>query len=175
MYGSPDENGRLDISSKEYAELQRLIALVDALENRTGRLEKRARLSRKGTWRDLCMFRRVARKVSDALCATLPARRQRLINAELKRTVCRIEVEPPNGLPAQKHEEYTTVPVTSLEWLVYRTLQWECLLCEKEGPEQRKCVFREKLDSLYPFEVTDLRKGECPWKTTTLLMDGGDE
>lgn len=171
MYGGLDETGRMDISSKEYAELQRLIALVDALENRTSRLERRARLSEKGTWRDLCMIRKKARKVCDAICATLPAKRQRLINAELKRTVCLIEVEPPNGLPAQKHTEYTTVPLASLEWLIDHTLQWQCLCCDREGIEQRDCPFREKLDSLYPFEVKDLRRGECPWMTVTLVTD----
>jgi len=159
-----------DISNKEYAELQRLIALVDALQTRTSRLDERARLAEAGTYRDLCLLRKLARKVCDNIARTIPNKRRRLINEEIKRTACIIEVEPPLGLPAKKHTEYTTVPLNALEWLVLQTVSWHCVGCEKDRQDVKKCPFREQLDSLHCYEVPALRKGECPWATMGELV-----
>ena len=171
MYCQPDEEGRVDVSGKEYMELRRLIALADAVLEKTSRLDQRAKIAAKGTYRDLCLLRKLATKVSGSLCDTIPTKRLKLIKKELAHTVCRIEVQPTNGLPATKHEEYTTVPLESMLWLIDRTLKWECTLCEKEGKEQKKCPFRQRLDACFPYELQDVRKGECPFMTMQLLGD----
>ena len=92
-------------------------------------------------------------------------KKQKIVKAEMDRMTAGVYVAPPSGLPHTEPTDYTTVPTKSLEWLVDQILQWECLCCQREGKEQKKCPFRERLESLYLFELPDIKKGECPFMT----------
>lgn len=160
-----DEDGRLPLSNKEYVSLQMVIASLDSLDQETGRLEQRAKLAGNHTWRDLKMLTAVAAKVFRNLMETIPKRKCRLIQDEIRRTEIIVNVRPPHGLPQAKGVQYTAVPVESLEWLIDHVLQWECLTCQKEGREQKKCPFRQRLETMYTFDIADIRKNECPFMT----------
>ena len=160
-----DEDGKLPLSNKEYLSLQMVIASLDSLQQETGRLEQRAKLAKKGTWRDLRMLTAVSAKVFRNLMETVPLRKRKLIQDELSRTEIIANVRPPHGLPQKKPVLYTAVPVDSLEWLIDQILQWECLTCQKEGKEQKQCPFRLRLETMYTFDLQDIRKGECPFAT----------
>ncbi len=34
-----------------------------------------------------------------------------------------------------------------------------------EGKEQKQCPFRLRLETMYTFDLQDIRKGECPFAT----------
>ena len=160
-----DDDGRLPIGNKEYHSFQMIAGFADSLLQETNRLERRAKLAGNGTWRDLKMMCSKSKKVAQALFDTMPRKKQKIIHAEMERMTAGVYVAPPSNLPRSEPTDYKTVPTKSLEWLVDQILQWECLCCQKEGKEQKKCEFREKLDSLYLFDIPDIRKGECPFQT----------
>lgn len=166
-----DEEGKLPLSNKEYASLQMVIASLDSLDQESSRLERRAKLAGKGTWRDLRMLTAVAAKVFTRLMDTVPKKKRKLIQEEIRRTEIIVNVRPPHGLPQSKGVQYTAVPVESLEWLIDRVLKWECLVCEKEGKEQKNCPFRQRLETMYTFDIADIKKGECPFATMEHYAD----
>ena len=167
-----DRDGRLPMGNKEYLCFQTLAGFADTMVNETARLERRAKLAGKGTWRDICMMRKVGRKVTTALFQTLPAKKQPLVFAEMQRMTAEVHIKPPDNLPDPKKDEYTTVPIAALEWLIDQVLQWECLCCDKQGKDQKKCPFRARLEQLYAFELPDIRKGECPFQTIERFTGG---
>ena len=160
-----DEDGKLPLSNKEYASIRSIIASLDSLEQEVGRLEQRAKLAGNGTWRDLKMLTAVAAKVYKRLMDTIPKKKRGLIQDEISRTEIIVNVRPPHGLPQAKPVQYTAVPVESLEWLTDQILKWECLTCDRQGKDQKKCPFRQRLETMYAFDIPDLRKGECPFAT----------
>lgn len=164
-----DSDGRLPMSGKEYLDFQRICACGDAYERGMDRLEYRASISPdKNMLKRMRTIRTLINKVEQGLFDTIPRKKQRIVYDEIKRSTVRVEVTSP-GLPQHQNTEYTTVPVESLEWLINRTLQWECLCCEKEGKDQKTCPFRKRLESMYLFEIEELKKGECPFATMGLL------
>lgn len=160
-----DEDGKLPLSNKEYMSLQMVIASMDSLDQETPRLERRAKLAGGSTWRDLRMLTAVAAKVFRSLMGTIPLRKLRLVQEEIRRTEIIVNVRPPHGLPQAKGVQYTAVPVESLEWMIDRVLKWECFACQREGKEQKSCPFRQRLETMYTFDLPDLRQGECPFAT----------
>lgn len=160
-----DSDGMLPISNKEYLSLQMVVASLDSLLQETDRLERRAKLAGNGTWRDLKMLTTVSKRVYDNLMKTIPIKKRNLIMEEIRRTQIIANVKPPHGLPQAKPTLYTSVPVESLEWLIGQILQWECLCCQRQGKEQKQCPFRQRLETMYTFDIPDIRKGECPFAT----------
>lgn len=160
-----DEDGRLPMGNKEYHSFQMIAGFADSLIQETARLERRAKLAKKGTWRDLRMMCTISQKAAQALFDTIPKKKQRIVRAEMDRMTAGVYIAPPSNLPHTEPTDYTTVPTKSLEWLIDQILQWECLCCTREGKEQKKCPFREKLESLYLFELPDIKRGECPFMT----------
>lgn len=158
-----DEEGKLAMNSREYHDYLMFIGFADTLLQSVPKLEKRARLA--GVWRDLRMMETVAKKVSQALFDTIPRRKRQIVHAEMQRLVSAVTIQPPMGLPQKQFDNYTTVPTKEMEWLIHYSLQWECLACMKEGKEQKQCEFRKHLEALYLFEIDDIRKGECPFRT----------
>lgn len=164
MY-EPDSDGILPLSNKEYGSLKMVMASLDSLAQEVPRLEKRARLAGNGTWRDLKMLQSVTLRIYQNMMKTVPMKKRALIKEEINRSYVSINVKVPAGLPSQEKDQYAVVPIDALEWLTDRVLKWECLMCDKEGREQKKCPFRENLEKMYPFDLPDIRKGECPFKT----------
>ena len=160
-----DQEGKMPLSNKEYASFLMLVGFADTLDQESGKLEKRAKLAGKNAWRDLKMLTTVSHNVAQALFDTIPAKKQLLVAEELKRAVAGVVIKPPANLPVHQPTNYTTIPTQSLEWLIDQILQWECLCCIKEGKDQKKCPFREKLETMYAFELPDVKKGECPFQT----------
>lgn len=160
-----DQDGKLPLSNKEYASFLMLVGFADTLDQEVDRLEKRAKLAGKTVWRDLKMLKSVSHNVAQALYDTIPAKKQLLVAEELKRAVAGVVIKPPANLPVHQPTNYTTIPTKSLEWLIDQILQWECLCCTREGKDQKKCPFRERLETMYAFEIPDVKKGECPFQT----------
>ena len=132
-----DKDGRMPMSNKEYHSFQMLTGFADSFDQEIDRLEARAKLAGKWVWRDMKMLRTVSHKVGQALFNTIPVKKQALVQAELTRMVAGVIIRPPMNLPMHEPTNYTTVPIKSLEWLIDQILQWECLLCDKQGKEQK--------------------------------------
>ena len=170
-----DQDGRLPMSNKEYASFLMLVGFADTLDQEYSRLERRSKLAGKTVWRDLKMLKTVSHNIAQRLFDTIPAKKQALVSEELKRAIAGVVIKPPANLPVHQPTNYTTVPTKSLEWLIDQILQWECLCCVREGKEQKKCPFREKLETMYAFEIPDVKKGECPFQTMERFSRYGQE
>lgn len=166
-----DADGRLPMNSREYQDFLLFVGFADTALQSADKLERRAKLARKGTWRDMRMMATVAKRVAQALFDTIPKRKQKIVHAEMERMVTAVTIQPPNDLPQKKFPNYTTVPARELEWLIKYSLQWECLGCQLEGAAQRRCEFRKHLESLYLFDIEDVRAGECPFRTWEIYSE----
>lgn len=164
-----DDDGRLPMNSREYQDYLMFVGFADTMLQSVPKLEKRARLA--GAWRDMRMLSSVAKKCAQALFDTIPKRKKALVHAEMERMRSAVVIDPPSGLPGKKLPNYTTVPTKDMEWLIHYALQWECLACQKEGRAQKECAFRQHLEALYLFDIADIRKGECPFRTWEVFGD----
>jgi len=165
-----DEDGKLPMNSREYQDYLMFVGFADSVLQSVPKLEKRARLA--GAWRDMRMLMTVAAKCTRALLSTIPRRKRQIIQAEMQRMRTAVLIDPPNGLPQPKKlPNFTTVPVEEMEWLIHYSLQWECLTCMKEGKDQKQCAFRQHLEKLYLFDIRDIVKGECPFRTWEVYGD----
>lgn len=152
------DRNRVYLSSSEYYALRCLFGLVSELEVAGPRLKKRLHTI-KGGWRDWRMLATVSEKLMQSLLDTVPSKKLLQIHRELKQTHVEIAVRPA-GVQRDK-DTLTYVPEQALRRLITKLVDWECLGCEKQGKDAKRCPLRQDLEACFHFNLPF--KDRCPF------------
>lgn len=171
MTGNAPE--RTPMTSREYYALREIFGIISSFETCKGHLQKRAK-SLPGAWRDMNMIGAKAERLLAQLLSTIPAEKLGLIEKELQNTVVNVEVVR-RGLPQPKKDAFTYVPQEALETLIGGIVQEQCLLCEKDKRQSKKCPWRIAIEATYPWELPELHKEHCRFSGWTIEHEGSDE
>ena len=170
MTGNTSE--RTPLTSREYYAIREMFGIVSTYEKAMGHLEKRAK-KLPGAWRDMHMISAKAQRLIAALLSTVPADKLKLVEKELDNTVVNVDVVR-RGLPQPKTDAFTYVPQEALETLIGGIVQEQCLLCEKDKRQSKKCPWRIAIEATYPWELPELHKEHCRFSGWTIENEGSD-
>ena len=141
---------RTYLTGKEYAALQSMFGFVSAWEVGLPRLA--ARLSGAGLTDKAAQVKALADEVLDGTLRTIPQNKLSHIRAELAHVTVYTKVEAP-GIVTNHRTQYAYLPVQSLNDLLNHLIQSECILCDKDVADAKKCPHRRLIESALPHTV----------------------
>lgn len=163
MLSRPDQDGRYALSMREYESLRTLFAAISALDCRP--LKERCDLI-PGTWDALTKAKDELFKQMENILNTIPARKLVMIQNELHHSVCKIEVKGP---ATNADPDYVYIPRQSQINLLQRAIQMDCLLCDKNVKECKKCSLYKEIDSCFPYLLEEPNDTLCPFAGVSKL------
>lgn len=164
-------NERVPLSYREYGALKYLFGLVSAFEVQSKELERRAHTIPYG-WRDMRMLASVSARLLAKFARTIPEKKLRMIQQELRST--RVTIDVKNTVLPDNKEKFTYVPEETLNRLIKQAFDHECLFCEKAGADAKKCPLRADIEMCYMFDLP-ADGTACPFAGITRLEEVTDE
>ena len=164
-------DNRFPLSGREYHALRALFGNVSAFASCADELTKRTKAV-PGAYRDMKCIMALSDKLLDSVLSTVPAKKLGMIRRDLKNV--KVEVKVGRDFTGQKPDGYCYVPETPLTRLMDSVMSNECLLCDKQGAEAKKCQFRKDLDALMPWDLP-VKGDACPFQTLIWNPEGGDD
>lgn len=151
-YRQSDSDGRIPLSYREYNALRTVFGAVNAFEQYSSQLERRAR-GVKNLWRDMQLLRWMASSVMERLLKTVPAKKLKQIRNELEETVCEVKVR---GISGSKAKEYFYVEQQTLIDLCRFATELNCFGCQKSHEEaKRNCKLYKDIQSVFNYEFEE--------------------
>lgn len=157
---------RIPLTGREYYALREMFGLISCYGKSLGYLEKRAK-TLPGVWRDMHMISAKTERVIAALLSTVPTDKLRQIERELENTYVSVEVRR-TVIAQPEREMFTYVPQKPLEALIEGVLRGECMFCEKDQRESKKCPWRKAIEATYPYELPEVYKEHCRFSGFTI-------
>lgn len=151
-------NGRYQLSSREYAALRTVFGAVNAYSTCGGELKNRASLF-SGGWRDMRMLEERSKTLLEKLMKTIPQNQLYTLSRELRQTICEVKVKP---VSMPKDSGLILVSQDALLRLVDRAVQMDCMFCEKNCKEGRKCQLYQDVQACFPYEFSPSKDDKCP-------------
>lgn len=164
-----DSDGRLPFSEREYYALRQLCGAFSMADNHSDELKERVRLIPNG-FRDLRLIVSMSEKLITNIMKTIPLKKLKLIQRELKNTVCEVKVN--RDVTGRNSEGFCYVPEQAMVRTVERVIDYTCFGCEKCGREAKKCPVRLDIESLYPWDVVVKGDDPCPLSGAILPYRG---
>ena len=156
MLGKPDENGKYPLSMREYGALLTLFGMSVLLDD--NKLKDRLMTIPNG-WEDMREALRLITLLKDELINTIPEKKVRAIQTELKHAVCELKINPPStystGCVYAKQE--------SIIHLADRAIAMDCVFCEKSAKECKSCQLYKDITDCFPYEMTKPGAESCPF------------
>lgn len=163
-----DENGKYPLKMREYGSLLTLFGMSVLLDG--DKLKERLQTIPNG-WRDMRLIVSLLDKVKDELLSTVPDKKLRAIQTELRHSVCELKINP----PTVHSSGCVYVNQEALVKLADRAIDTECILCEKSSKECLKCELYNAINDCFPYET--MREGAeyCPFAGAAHLTVGDDQ
>lgn len=152
------EYERVSLSNREYHALRGIFGMVNNFNVLAPDLEKRCKSTGDG-WRMLRQIQGLSEKLMAKLLATVPVNKLKLMQTDLKYTVCEIKLK--YDVLKREETEYVCVPAKELDRLVSRIMNYECLICDKCAKDAKKCPLYKDISATYPWEFESI-DGKCP-------------
>ena len=163
MRHEPDEDGRYPLSTREYDALRTVFGAVNALDIDT--LKDRCGLIKNG-WRDIRLAHSLLKRVMQELLCTVPAKKLMTIRTELKHTVCELKVKPPSSMSLGGS---VYVDHQALVKLAERAISMDCLFCDKDAKQGKRCPLYKALNACFPYELCEPTDEKCPFAGVSRL------
>lgn len=158
-YRKRDENGRTELSSKEYTAIRAIWGAVNALTVYHGWLERRCR-SYKNGWRDLRCLVKLSEKVMEDTLDTVPLKKLMQMRKELDNTICEIKTR---GIVGRKDDGFMYVSEEAIIRLCQAATDLNCFSCQKTQKEaKRSCQLYKDIQSIFNYEFDECDK--CPFE-----------
>jgi len=164
MRYQPDADGRYPLSMQEYTALRTLFGAVNALDSDT--LKDRCKLF-PGGWRDLRCAYTLCKKVMENLLFTVPAKKLVSMRRELTHTICEVKIKPPTS----STEDTVMVSRRALIDLINRAIYMDCMFCEKNAKECKRCQLYKDMNACFPYELLDPQDTLCPFAGVSKLEE----
>lgn len=150
-----DADGKYPLSGREYQAMLTLFGFGGTLDNDS--LKERLRTIPHG-WRDMRLAVTTIDRLLDKLLGTVPEKKLRAIQTELKHAVCELKIVPPVSHPPG----CVYVEESALINLADRAISMDCMFCMKNDKECTQCELYRTLSACFPYEL-DGAKGCCPF------------
>ena len=157
MLRNPDESGRYPLNMREYEAIRMIFAAVTALD--CDALRDRCDLT-PGLWESLNKSKNEIFRVAEELLKSVPAKKLVSMQRELHYTVCEIKLKPPTK---EAGRDFIYIPRKDFISLLQRAIQMDCLLCDKNIKEAKKCELYKNIDACFPYMLDEPTDTHCPF------------
>lgn len=148
-YRKKDVNGRIALSSREYAAIRAIYGAVNSLTEKHGELERRCKGIKNG-WRDIRCLVTMAEKLLYKILMTVPADKLLMMKKEMQNTYCITECR---GVTGKTDDGFVYIEEQKIVDLAQMAVDMNCLGCTKNQREaKRECSLYKVLESLYPYD-----------------------
>lgn len=141
---------RTYLTGKEYSALQTVFGFLSAWEVGIPVLAKR--LEAAGLTEQAAQVTTLADDTMKGILDTVPVNKLGHIREELTHTTSYTKVEAP-GIRTGIGTNYAYLPVKALNDLLNHLIQSECVLCNLDAADAKKCPFRKLIESSLPHSV----------------------
>lgn len=141
---------RTYLTGKEYSALQTVFGFLSAWEVGIPILERR--LAAAGLEGKAEQVATIADETMRGLLNTVPLNKLGHIREELAHTTSYTKVEAP-GIRTCHNKNYAYLPVNALNDLLNHLIQSECVLCDKDAADAKKCPYRKLIEDALPHGV----------------------
>ena len=149
---------RTNLSNREYHALRGIFGMVNNFNVLAPLLEQRAKSTGDG-WDIMQRIQELSETLMAKLLATVPANKLKLMQKDLRYTVCEIKLK--YDVVQREETEYVCVPAKELDRIVSRLMNYECLICDKCMKDAKKCKLYKDITATYPWEFESI-DGKCP-------------
>lgn len=163
-----DEQGYTPLSGMEYTELQRVMALLNGLDE-VYALNERIGAIKYGK-RDLACIKRLSGKLLEGILRTIPKNKVQRIRDELPRLTADVRIR---GAATPEKQEVLLVPFDALVALMGSAIEQSCYLCSKTEKEGRKCKLYRQICACLPYKPNSKGDGFCPLAGSACLEEKG--
>jgi hypothetical protein len=148
----------MPLSNREYYALRELFGIVNSFTRNADFLKHRLEMIPNGT-EDMSNIATAAENLMFEILKTIPTKKLFAIRQELENTVCEVKVL--YNFAKTDDREFVYIPAVSVDRLVTRVMNSECLICDKNAKQAKKCPIFEDISACYPWNIPP--KGDaCP-------------
>lgn len=153
-----EERKTMPLSNKEYYALLHVFGIVNILDECLPILRRRLELVDAKTDMDLVQAK--FEEFMDRVLKTIEPKKLISMRKDLDHIVCECRVA--YDYAKRDEREFTYCPTEAIDKLVYRVMNWECLACDKNAKEAKKCPIFNDFDACFSWDQAP--KGDaCPW------------
>ena len=164
---------RTYLTGKEYGAIQTLFGFVSAWEVAGPRLAKRAETA--GVSEKWAQVETLSGEVLDGILRTVPLNKLAHIHADLEHVAVYTKVEAP-GIKTNHTPQYAYLPTETLNALLNHMIQQECVLCDLDADQAKKCPYRKLIESALPHSVgKDHSTEHCMYSDMVIGLGVEDE
>lgn len=149
-------NTTMPLTNKEYYAFRTLFGTVNNFNEYAGDLRARCAMI-DGGWRDMMLIAKKSEQLMREMMYTIPSKKLITMRKDLDHMVCECRVA--YDYAKRDEREFTYCPTEAIDRLVSRVLAWECLSCDKNAKEAKKCPVYRDIDACYPWEIPT--NGNC--------------
>lgn len=145
-----DENGTSRLNVKEWTALRILVTLIDSFEEDGSVLHRRAKLADPKAWNTLRLAEAWSMKAYETILKTIPPDQKVTVLTELSNTKLSVYAKAPvTGTP----KGVVYCERDAFVRLVNHAIQLECLFCEKNRGESKRCQLRKDIQAVFPYSI----------------------
>lgn len=148
----------MPMSNKEYYSFRNLMGMVNNFDAYAGDLRTRCGLI-DGGWRDMMLIAKKSEQLMQRLMYTIPENKLINMKKDLHHMVCEVRVAYDYAMRDER--EYTYCPTEAIDRLVSRVLTWECLSCDKNAKEAKRCPVYKDISACYHWTLPQ-NGDKCP-------------
>lgn len=141
---------RIYLNGREYAAIQSMFGFVGAWEVGMPRLTKRLEMA--GLKEKADQVKTLSDEVLNGVLRTVPINKLAHIREELAHITVYTKVEAP-GIKTCHNKQYAYLPVTALNDLLNHLIRSECVLCDLDAADSKKCPYRKLIEDSLPHTV----------------------
>jgi hypothetical protein len=141
---------RTYLTGNEYSALQSMFGFVGAWEAGLPRLQKR--LEAAGLSEKAEQVKTLADEVVRETLRTVPVNKLAHIREELSHVTVYTRVEAP-GIRTMRNTNYAYLTVSALNDLLNHMIKTECVLCDLDAADAKKCPYRKLIEAALPHSV----------------------
>lgn len=156
--GRNEERKIMPMTNREYYSFRNLMGMVNNFDAYSSDLRTRCGMI-EGGWRDMMLIAKKAELLMQKIMYTIPDKKLISMKKDLKHMVCEVRVA--YDYAKRDDREFTYCPTEAIDRLVSRVLSWECLSCDKNAKEAKKCPVYKDISACYPWEIAQ-QGDRCP-------------
>ena len=139
----------IPLGNREYYAVRNLFGFIHGFRAEAPKLKHR--LSSVDRW-DMCMeCLAKAEMIMQDMLPTIPLNKRKMMLKDLEHTT--VEVKIVQDFTGQKKTEFVYVSADALDRMIERVINENCLFCDKNAKQSRKCPIRVDTDELVPWEL----------------------
>lgn len=139
----------IPLSNKEYYALRNLFGMVNNFNQYAADLKHRCESI--DVWADYQLLIAMSERLMADLLLTIPPKKLLTMKKDLDHTICECRIA--YDYAKRDEREFTYCSTEAIDELVSMIMNWECLSCDKNAKEARKCRVFKAIDACFSWEL----------------------